>query len=53
MRIKTTSLLAWLEEDLPYFDLTTHLLGVGNEQAKMAYFCRHDAIICEANSDRS
>ncbi len=46
MRINTHTLQAWLEEDLPYFDLTTQLLGVGNQQAKMAYFCRHDAIIC-------
>lgn len=46
MRIKTSTLQAWLEEDLPYFDLTTQLLGVGNLQAKMAYFCRHDATIC-------
>lgn len=46
MRIKPNTVYSWLEEDLPYFDLTTHLLGVGEQQAKMSYFCRHDAVIC-------
>lgn len=46
MRIKSNTVNAWLEEDLPYFDLTTELLGVGEQQARMTYHCRHTAIVC-------
>lgn len=46
MRIKSNTVNAWLEEDLPYFDLTTELLGVGEQQARMTYHCRHAAIVC-------
>lgn len=46
MRIKPNTVYSWLEEDLPYFDLTTRLLGVGDQMARMAYHCRHAAIVC-------
>ncbi len=46
MRIKSNTVSAWLEEDVPYFDLTTQLLGVGDQLARMAYRCRHAAIVC-------
>ncbi|MDY0191268.1 MAG: ModD protein [Desulfuromonas sp.] len=46
MRIKSNTVHAWLEEDLPYFDLTTQLLGVGEQPARMTYYCRHAAIVC-------
>ncbi|MFT9077628.1 ModD protein [Ethanoligenens sp.] len=31
----------WLEEDIPYFDLTTHLLGIGQQKGSISYVCRH------------
>lgn len=46
MRIKSSTVHAWLEEDVPYFDLTTQLLGVGEQPARMTYYCRHAAIVC-------
>lgn len=46
MRINPKTVYAWLEEDLPYFDLTTQVLGVGGMQARMSYHCRHPAIAC-------
>lgn len=46
MRINPKTIYQWLEEDLPYFDLTTQVLGVGNQQARMTYHCRHSAIAC-------
>ncbi|QEY58814.1 ModD protein [Pseudomonas sp. C27(2019)] len=46
MRINPKTVYAWLEEDVPYFDLTTQLLGVGDEPARMAYYCRHTAVVC-------
>lgn len=46
MRIKSSTVHVWLEEDVPYFDLTTQLLGVGEQPARMTYYCRHAAIVC-------
>lgn len=36
----------WLQEDLPYFDLTTHLLGVGARPARMEFYSRESAVVC-------
>ena len=46
MRIKANTVYGWLEEDLPYFDLTTKVLGIGEQPARMAYHCRHAAVVC-------
>ncbi|MDR1029206.1 MAG: ModD protein [Clostridiales Family XIII bacterium] len=35
----------WLAEDAPYFDLTSKLLGIGDEPARISYFSRHEAIL--------
>ncbi len=37
---------ALLREDVPYFDLTTYLLGIGKEKGKMTFSARHDMVIC-------
>ncbi len=37
---------ALLKEDVPYFDLTTYLLGIGNERGKMEFSARHDIVVC-------
>lgn len=31
----------WMQEDVPYFDLTTHLLGIGGKTGGISYICRH------------
>lgn len=31
----------WIAEDVPYFDLTTYLLGIGTQKGQISYFCRH------------
>ncbi len=46
MRIQSHTVQSWLEEDMPYFDLTTHLLGIGEQKARMTYHCRHAVIVC-------
>jgi molybdenum transport protein len=30
----------WIEEDIPYFDLTTELLGIGGQPGSIAYYSR-------------
>lgn len=35
-----------IAEDVPYFDLTTHLLGIGNEKGQISYFSREEAVAC-------
>ena len=30
----------WIAEDVPYFDLTTHLLGIGNKVGSIGFFSR-------------
>lgn len=36
----------FLEEDLPYGDLTTHLLGIGTQQGEICFSTRHDTVLC-------
>lgn len=36
----------FLEEDLPYGDLTTHLLGIGREPGEIVFTTRHDTTLC-------
>lgn len=36
----------FLEEDLPYGDLTTHLLGIGGCQGEICFSTRHDTTLC-------
>lgn len=35
-----------IAEDVPYFDLTTHLMGIGDEMGAMRYFTREEAVLC-------
>lgn len=46
MNLTTQELETLLEEDLPYFDLTTQLLGIGQQQGCIRYFTREAATIC-------
>jgi len=44
--IQDETLNKWLKEDVPYFDLTTFSLGIGNQLGVMEYFTREDAVLC-------
>ncbi len=35
-----------IAEDIPYIDLTTEILGVGNERGEIEYFTREDCVLC-------
>ena len=35
-----------IEEDVPYFDLTTFVLGIGNEEGEITYSPRHEIVVC-------
>lgn len=38
-----------IEEDVPYFDLTSHVLGIREKAARISFFTREDAIISGAD----
>ncbi|MDR0875048.1 MAG: ModD protein [Clostridiales Family XIII bacterium] len=49
--VKMSLLDEWIAEDVPYFDLTTHLLGIGGETGSIGFFSRDPvtlACVCEA-----
>jgi molybdenum transport protein len=46
VNITNDTLEGWLKEDVPYFDLTTYVLGIDSQDAEMQIFCREDAVIC-------
>jgi molybdenum transport protein len=36
----------FIEEDVPYLDLTTWVLGIGACPGKIAYYCREETVLC-------
>jgi molybdenum transport protein len=36
----------FIEEDVPYLDLTTWALGIGACPGKIAYYCREETVLC-------
>lgn len=36
----------FLDEDLPYGDLTTHLLGIGQQSGEISFTTRHETTLC-------
>jgi molybdenum transport protein len=36
----------WMKEDVPYLDLTTWALGIGDCPGKLAYYCREQTVLC-------
>ena len=46
LRIPDTELGRFLEEDVPYGDLTTNLLGIGGEQGEIIFTTRDRTVIC-------
>lgn len=45
MFFKREELEKFIEEDIPYFDLTSYSLGIKNKMAKISYFTREDCVI--------
>lgn len=43
--ISDAQLDSWLEEDVPYLDLTTEMLGITTQWGKMTYRTRHQTVI--------
>jgi len=41
----------WIEEDLPYFDLTTHLLDIGSQEATMTFEARESGIVAACTEE--
>lgn len=36
----------WMKEDVPYLDLTTWALEIGDCPGKLAYYCREQTVLC-------
>jgi molybdenum transport protein len=35
-----------IEEDVPYFDLTTYVLGIGDVECEISFSSRHEMVVC-------
>lgn len=46
MYIADETIDKFIKEDVPYFDLTTTLLGIGKEEGVISYTTRQDAVLC-------
>ncbi|WP_331774414.1 ModD protein [Sulfurospirillum sp. 1612] len=46
MYISDSMLEKFVEEDLPYMDLTSHLLGIETQEGSLRYVAREDLCIC-------
>ncbi|MEN6373728.1 MAG: ModD protein [Smithella sp.] len=44
--IPDTEIERFIEEDIPYGDLTTHLLGIGSKRGKIIYLTREETTLC-------
>lgn len=52
MKVSRQLVQKWVQEDVPYFDLTTHLLQVGNKKALVEFYSREKAIVCGSEEVR-
>lgn len=46
IRISDARLEELIVEDVPYIDLTTHILGIGGTPGAMEYYTREDCVLC-------
>lgn len=46
IRISDARLEELIAEDVPYIDLTTHILGIGDTPGAMEYYTREDCVLC-------
>ena len=52
MYIDDATLDRWIQEDAPYLDLTTHLLGIGSRPARLTLRARTDMVVCGTDEAR-
>ena len=52
MYIDDATLDRWIQEDAPYLDLTTHLLGIGSRPARLTFRARTDMVVCGTDEAR-
>lgn len=45
MRFSNARIDAFIEEDVPYIDLTCEVLGVHNQPGEMEYFTRESCVL--------
>lgn len=45
-RLADKEIELFMEEDVPYMDLTTHLLGIGGLPGRIVFTSRNDAVLC-------
>lgn len=46
MYISDETIDRFIKEDVPYIDLTTLVLGIGEQKGKMQFFSRENAVLC-------
>lgn len=46
MYITNERIESFIKEDVPYIDLTTLILGIGNKKGSLQFFSREDAVLC-------
>lgn len=46
LTIPDNTLESWLREDVPFFDLTTHALGLGKSPGRIVFSAREDVVVC-------
>lgn len=46
IRVSEQQVDEWIQEDVPYIDLTTLVLGFGRQRGRIAYFSREQAVLC-------
>jgi molybdenum transport protein len=46
MYIADETIEKWIKEDVPYLDLTTWALGIGDGPGKLTYYCRETTVLC-------
>lgn len=53
MKVSQQTIQQWLQEDVPYFDLTTHLLQIGGQSATAEFYSRENGILCGSEEVQS
>lgn len=46
MHIDDATLDRWIKEDVPYLDLTTHVLGIGDQLGRLIFRARGEIVVC-------
>ena len=52
MYIDDATIDRWIQEDAPYLDLTTHLLGIGSRPGRLTLRARTDMVVCGTDEAR-